>query len=90
MSSPLFSVGVENKKVFGCNTDVSGGSAVILFTRADPLDDLQKPKPVKEEDYKGLVELVDKIESAQSQLDELNRLNILTMRNVGFISGVVI
>ena len=54
------------------------------------MEDLQKLKPVKEEDYKGLVELVDKIESAQSQLDELNRLNILTMRDVGFISGVVI
>ena len=90
MSSPLFSVGVENNKFFGCNTDVSDCSAVILFTRADPFEDLQKLKPVKEEDYKGLVELVDKIESAQSQLDELNRLNILTMRDVGFINGVVI
>ena len=62
----------------------------FFCTRADPLEDLQKLKPVKEEVCKGLVELVDKIESAQSQLDELNRLNISTMRDARFISGVVI
>ena len=45
-------------------------------------------KPVKE-DYKGLVELVDEIESAYSQLDELKRLSTLTMRDVDFISELL-
>ena len=44
------------------------------------LEDLHKLKAVSEDDYKGLVELIDEIESAYSQLEELNQLNILTMR----------
>ena len=50
---------------------------------------LQKLKPVKDKDYKGLVELVDEIESAYSQLDELKRLSTLTMRDVDFISELL-
>ena len=53
------------------------------------LEGLWKLKPVKEEDYKGLVELVDEIESAYSQLDELKRLSSLTMRDVHFISELL-
>ena len=53
------------------------------------LEGLRKLKPVKEEDYKGLVELVDEIESAYSQLDELKRLSTLTMRDVDFISELL-
>ena len=45
------------------------------------LEDLHKLKAVSEDDYKGLVELIDEIESAYSQLGELNQLNILTMRD---------
>ena len=52
------------------------------------LEDLRKLKPVKE-DYKGLVELVDEIESAYSQLDELKRLSTLTMQDVDFISELL-
>ena len=54
------------------------------------LEGLRKLKPVKEEDYKGLVELVDEIESAYSQLDELKRLSTLTMRDVDFISELLL
>ena len=50
------------------------------------LDDLHKLKAVSEDDCKGLVELIDEIESAYSQLEELNQLNILTMRDVDMIS----
>ena len=53
------------------------------------LEGLRKLKPVKEEDYKGLVELVDEIESAYSQLDELKKLSTLTMRDVDFISELL-
>ena len=50
------------------------------------LEDLHKLKAVSEDDYKGLVKLIDEIESAYSQLEELNQLNILTMRDVDMIS----
>ena len=50
------------------------------------LEDLHKLKAVSEDDYKGLVELIDEIESAYSQLEELNQLNILTMRDIDMIS----
>ena len=50
------------------------------------LEDLHKLKAVSEDDYRGLVELTDEIESAFSQLEELNQLNILTMRDVDMIS----
>ena len=53
------------------------------------LEGIQKLRPVKDEDYKGLVGLVDEIESAYSQLDELNRLSTLTMRDVDFISELL-
>ena len=53
------------------------------------LEGLRKLKPVKEEDYKGLIELVDEIESAYSQLDELKGLSTLTMRDVDFISELL-
>ncbi|KAK3727737.1 hypothetical protein QZH41_005196 [Actinostola sp. cb2023] len=39
------------------------------------LEELHRLKPVSEEDYKGLVELVDAVESSYSQLEELNQLN---------------
>ena len=53
------------------------------------LEDLHKLKAVKEEDYKGLVELIDETEVAYSQLEELGRLNILTMRDVDMISELL-
>ena len=53
------------------------------------LNDLQKLKPVKEQDYKGLVHLVDEVESAYCQLEELNRLNTLTMRDVDFVNELL-
>ena len=53
------------------------------------LEDLKRLKPVKEEDYKSLVELVDDIEAAYNQLKELNHLNTLTMRDVDAISDLM-
>ncbi|CAB4022649.1 Hypothetical predicted protein, partial [Paramuricea clavata] len=53
------------------------------------LEDLQRLKPVKEEDYKALVELVDEVESAYSQLEELNQLNTLTMRDVDNLTDLL-
>ncbi|CAB3984060.1 Hypothetical predicted protein [Paramuricea clavata] len=53
------------------------------------LEDLQRLKPVKEEDYKALVELVDDVESAYSQLEELNQLNTLTMRDVDNLTDLL-
>ena len=53
------------------------------------LEDLHKLKAVKEENYKGLVELIDETEVAYSQLEELGRLNILTMRDVDMISELL-
>ena len=53
------------------------------------LEDLHKLKAVKEEDYKGLVELINETEVAYSQLEELGRLNILTMRDVDMISELL-
>ncbi|CAB4027430.1 Hypothetical predicted protein [Paramuricea clavata] len=53
------------------------------------LEDLQRLKPVKEEDYKALVELVDEVESAYSQLEELNQLNTLTMRAVDNLTDLL-
>ena len=43
------------------------------------LEDLHKLKEVSDDDYKGLVEMVDEVESAYCQLDELGNLNVLTM-----------
>ncbi|CAB4032908.1 Hypothetical predicted protein, partial [Paramuricea clavata] len=53
------------------------------------LEDLQRLKPVKEEDYKALVELVNEVESAYSQLEELNQLNTLTMRDVDNLTDLL-
>lgn len=53
------------------------------------LDDLHKLKPVASEDFKGLVELVDVVESAYSQLSELGNLNILTMRDVDRVTELL-
>lgn len=53
------------------------------------LDDLYKRKPVAEEDYRGLVEFVDVVESSYSQLEELNQLNTLTMRDVNHVNGLL-
>ena len=50
---------------------------------------LEDLKQVKEEDYKGLVELVDEVESAYCQLEELNQLSVLTMRDVDLISDLL-
>ena len=53
------------------------------------LEDLHKIKAVPTDDYKGLVELVDEVESAYSQLEELGNLNILTLRDVDFITELL-
>ena len=53
------------------------------------LEDLHRLKAVAEEDYKGLVELIDETELAYSQLEELGKLNILTMRDVDMISDLL-
>ena len=53
------------------------------------LDDLHRLKPVAEEDFRGLVDLVDEVESAYSQLSELGNLNILTMRDVDQITELL-
>jgi len=43
------------------------------------LDDFSKLKPIKDDDYKGLVGLVDEVECAYSQLEELKQLGTLIM-----------
>lgn len=53
------------------------------------LEDLHKLKPITEEDYKGLIELVDSVESSYSQLEEQNQINALTMRDVDFVNGLL-
>ena len=53
------------------------------------LGDLHKLKEISEDDYRGLVELVDDVESAYSQLEELGNLDILTMRDVDFITDLL-
>ena len=53
------------------------------------LEDLHKLKEVSDDDYKGLVELVDEVESAYCQLDELGNLNVLTMRDVDLITELL-
>ena len=46
------------------------------------LDGLAKLKPVREEDFKGLVGFVDAVESAYSQLEELGQLEALSMKDI--------
>ena len=53
------------------------------------LEDLHKLKEVSDDDYKGLVELVDEVESAYCQLDELGNLSVLTMRDVDLITELL-
>lgn len=53
------------------------------------LEDLHKLKAGSEEAHKGMVELVDKVESAYSQLSELGHLNVLTMRDVDIITELL-
>ena len=53
------------------------------------LEDLHKLKEVSDDDYKGLVEMVDEVESAYCQLDKLRNLNVLTMRDVDFITELL-
>ncbi|CAB4007150.1 Hypothetical predicted protein [Paramuricea clavata] len=53
------------------------------------LEDLHKIKAVPTDDYKGLVELVDEVESAYSQLEELGNLNVLTLRDVDLITELL-
>ena len=53
------------------------------------LEDLHKLKAIPEDDYKGLVELVDEVENAYSQLEELGNLSVLTMRDVDFITELL-
>ncbi len=53
------------------------------------LEDLHELKEVSDDDYKGLVELVDKVESAYCQLEELGNLSVLTMRDVDFITELL-
>ena len=50
------------------------------------LSGLQRLKPAESEDYRALVDLVDEVEAAYCQLQELDHLNILTMRDVDYIS----
>ena len=50
------------------------------------LSSLQRWKPAESEDYRALVDLVDEFEAAYCQLQELDHLNILTMRDVDYIS----
>ena len=53
------------------------------------LEDLHKLKPVKEDDFRGLVELIDEVESAYSQLREPGNLNVFTMRDVDQITELL-
>ena len=53
------------------------------------LDDLHILRPVAGDDFRGLVELVDVVESAYSQLSELGNLNILTIRDVDRITELL-
>lgn len=53
---------------------------------AAALDGLKRLRPVEENDYRGLVELVGEVEVAYSQLEELTNLDALTTRDVDEIS----
>jgi hypothetical protein len=53
------------------------------------LEDLHKLKEVPGDDYQGLVEVVDEVESAYCQLEELGNLNVLTMRDVDFVTELL-
>lgn len=58
--------------------DVSAGVSAAL-------DCLRKLKPVRDEDYKGLVQLVDEVEGIHAQLDELGQVEIISTREIDAI-----
>ena len=53
------------------------------------LDNLSKLKMVKEDDYAGLVALVDDVESTFSQLEELGHLELFTLREIDKIAELL-
>jgi hypothetical protein len=53
------------------------------------LDGLARLKPLSDNDYKGLVKLVDSVESACSQLEELGQVDILSMRDIDRIAELL-
>lgn len=53
------------------------------------LDGLFKLKPVRDDDYRGLVHLVDSVESAYSQLEELTQVDVLSMRDIDRIAELL-
>jgi len=53
------------------------------------LDGLSKLKYVKEDDYVGLVHLVDTVEFVHAQLLELGQTSVLSMRDVDRVSGLL-
>ena len=58
--------------------DVSAGVSAAL-------DCLKRLKPVREEDYKGLVLLVDEVEGIHAQLEELGQVEIISTREIDAI-----
>lgn len=53
------------------------------------LDCLKRLKPVKEDDYKGLVQLVDEVEGVHAQLEELGQVEVISAREVDSISELL-
>jgi len=46
------------------------------------LECIRKLKPVKEDDYKGLVHLVDEVEATYAQLEELGQVEVISSREI--------
>jgi len=53
------------------------------------LDTLNKLKPLKEDNYKGVVYMVNQVEAVHAQLQELGQLGIVTMREVDKLSDLL-
>ncbi|XP_048579693.1 uncharacterized protein LOC5508489 [Nematostella vectensis] len=53
------------------------------------LDDIIKLTQVQDRDYKGLVHMIDVVECAYSQLEEMKKVDVLTMRDVDFVSELL-
>jgi len=53
------------------------------------LEGLAKLKPIKDDDYRGLVNFVDSVESAFCQLEELGQSEVLTMRDVDRVAELL-
>jgi len=53
------------------------------------LEGLHRLKPVKDDDFKGVVHLVDEVEAAYAQLNELGKTDILSMREIDQISELL-